>query len=766
MKRPNPMPMVAIGLFAVLAPFANAQADFHLPGLRSSPPLNRTWRMGVHNAYWHGAYLGEALASGPIQHLLDSAFIDRARSFELDLHVGELGTSPNEFAVFHTNIPGYSLCRELGSCLDVFRAFHFANPKHDPVFINLELKNLGSSVWSYNLKPKDLDNLLKGKLNHFGSWIFTPLDYLNWCQAKRFPSKTTPPDTDLRAAVAACGWPTVDELRGKFLVTIHGNFDKREYDVYDYSHSYGNGIYDSQAFPMAGAIGKGGDFLGIRINECSDEGNPNEAHSGNVCDWNSHSVFVDYLQPNKDEYPFTSPFFPVPTVAAQLFKNMNMMFRSRDANSAKDVDEARRTMYGTSTGFNIITGDAPRNHPYNRLQSYRPPISSGCLWINDQPPADCNDNDVTEPNSTIEMRGVAPSIKPGVEIGRTSDDIRAVFKSVPTGYSVDFRAFISTHTDEQQFYGDSYTGRFGCLMARTDNAPDSPFLGVCRYRSKLYWDPARWGQQGIWVLARPKRGAATIARFMEHGNFPDDPKGNGSGIPELDPFVQMLGSADHKFWIVYKRATDDPTVNHKVEIRDTRNGMDAAWGFEEPLNLIGLAMDGGALTELGLHGIFTFHNVRLNSTYLKLTDFDNEMNPVSKFPSVVVDRSSLNGLCAADLSGQIYQITGSGFSRTGFGQNAQYTQRVTITNSFTQDIPGPLTLQLVGLNIPQGGLVNQGITSVTCQTPTSLGVSVPLNGGVLKKGESVTVNLFFANPNNVQISYTPRVVGMGKLRAD
>ncbi|MFI9809500.1 Ca2+-dependent phosphoinositide-specific phospholipase C [Streptomyces sp. NPDC052301] len=90
----------------------------------------------------------------------------------------------------------------LRTCLDDLRAWSDAHPRHDPVYLKLELK------WGFRSRagmgPAQLDQLVA---KHLGAdHLFTPADMLG----------TTYQTLD--AAARAGSWPTWNQLRGKFIV--------------------------------------------------------------------------------------------------------------------------------------------------------------------------------------------------------------------------------------------------------------------------------------------------------------------------------------------------------------------------------------------------------------------------------------------------------------------------------------------------------------------------------------------------------------------
>jgi len=87
-------------------------------------------------------------------------------------------------------------------------SFHANHSKHDPVFVTLDVKSESGSRSKF---PKEIDGYLREWFD--ASLIWTPGDM-------RARSRSSP---DLCATVARAGWPSVGELRGKFLFCVSGN---------------------------------------------------------------------------------------------------------------------------------------------------------------------------------------------------------------------------------------------------------------------------------------------------------------------------------------------------------------------------------------------------------------------------------------------------------------------------------------------------------------------------------------------------------------
>jgi hypothetical protein len=204
-------------------------------GAQSSCPApnplryNEVQQKAIHNAYMKA------------EALLDQLVYHRVRSFELDLHArprqaslctGSRYDAPNDWYVYHT--VGEARGEKLSDYLKLFAAYHRAVPKHEVITLGLELKgNDGTSCGSPfgggveiqdmqhpnrrnkrkdRLTPEGLDQRLRDELGDGPGrdWLFTPRDLLASCSGA----------TSLRDALVRCKWPTLEALRGKFIILV------------------------------------------------------------------------------------------------------------------------------------------------------------------------------------------------------------------------------------------------------------------------------------------------------------------------------------------------------------------------------------------------------------------------------------------------------------------------------------------------------------------------------------------------------------------
>lgn len=143
--------------------------------------------------------------------LLDQLLYHRIRSLELDVHSHREGTvaPPGEWFVYHEDNPimRSSSCSELSDCLGQIAAFHRAFPRHEVVTLFVDLKE----DFDENHRPSDLDDALAFALGRDN--IVSPGDLMNAC-----PTAVT-----VRGAVTRpCRFPTLAELRGKFILAMTG----------------------------------------------------------------------------------------------------------------------------------------------------------------------------------------------------------------------------------------------------------------------------------------------------------------------------------------------------------------------------------------------------------------------------------------------------------------------------------------------------------------------------------------------------------------
>ncbi len=204
---------------------------------------DEVYGVATHNSYWiDRSALPEEGASGTQERILDQLLHDRVRAIELDVHFN--GKRPGVWSVYHTNNLGNSFCATLDECLKSIQLFHHLVPRHDVVNVVIELKELWGHVFDGAHTIAQLDDVLRRSL---GDALYTPRDF-----AARCPTGST-----LRACARSAGWPTVEELRGKFIVNVLGSFNYNANDWVDYATA-GGGVLARAAFPMRAILDESG----------------------------------------------------------------------------------------------------------------------------------------------------------------------------------------------------------------------------------------------------------------------------------------------------------------------------------------------------------------------------------------------------------------------------------------------------------------------------------------------------------------------------
>jgi hypothetical protein len=210
------------------------------PARQCSPRFNQVFTKSTHNSYWvNNITTDDIHGAGPQQRLWDQLVHEHVRSIELDLHkdiddpLVNRGYHPGEFRVYHTNKTDNSTCFTLADCLQLLQRLDYVLPNHEVVVIHLEFKQLDRpgiddslfDAWNLpsDFHPEDLDRVL---WEHLGSRLYTPGEFMSQCDADH----SGPIDT-LRdcAGKDYAQWPTIDELRGRYIVTVHGTEQKDWY---------------------------------------------------------------------------------------------------------------------------------------------------------------------------------------------------------------------------------------------------------------------------------------------------------------------------------------------------------------------------------------------------------------------------------------------------------------------------------------------------------------------------------------------------------
>jgi hypothetical protein len=204
--------IVLVALLAASACVAvpPAEGDMQVPPKDDEPePADVT--PGVDVPYDQAIQASSHNSFERFEPLLDQLVYGRIRSLELDIHDRKEGVdaAPGEWFVFHEDIPlnRYSSCRTLADCLRLVMAFHEAVPQHEVVTLWLDLK----SDFAGGHDVADLDAAVSAALGRDN--IVTPADLIARC----------PGATSVRDAVTnGCAFPTLAQLRGRFIVAMTG----------------------------------------------------------------------------------------------------------------------------------------------------------------------------------------------------------------------------------------------------------------------------------------------------------------------------------------------------------------------------------------------------------------------------------------------------------------------------------------------------------------------------------------------------------------
>lgn len=178
----------------------------------TSPRYNQVMMTGPHNT------MQKFMPPGDMAGALD------IRSFEIDINGYD--DLPGDWRVYHVWSGTATHAYYLSDYLRLFNGYHNTNPQHEVITIWIDTR------WSFGPETpglptaEDLDTLL---LNTFGEdTVFSPRDLWDRCP--------NPGKVSLQHAVNPdfgpnCQWPTLEELRGKFIFVLTG------YDAPTYFHT-------------------------------------------------------------------------------------------------------------------------------------------------------------------------------------------------------------------------------------------------------------------------------------------------------------------------------------------------------------------------------------------------------------------------------------------------------------------------------------------------------------------------------------------------
>jgi hypothetical protein len=314
------------------------------------PTYERVWGTATHNSYWiNRNHWVDPFASGTQELISDQLLHEHVRGLELDVHTDD--GNPGVWTIYHTDTPSNSLVHTLKDAVDVLRDFHYACPHHEVVNVVIELKNTNVKVYpplatentfTSDHTPDQFDQTFRDGL---GDALYTPADML---------ARVAPGSTLARAAQVA-GWPTIDELRGKFIINIIGNWSNAYHDWYRYAGE--TDIAKRVAFPLRSIFNDAGDGLASW---------PGNAHD---------SIPQAWIQPARD----ASVFWQVEDLMCPLvpdFLRKNGIVRGADSfDPAKQTDRLQRgfQLMQTDYPWSMIGDTAPAGAPTDPSRRFRDP---------------------------------------------------------------------------------------------------------------------------------------------------------------------------------------------------------------------------------------------------------------------------------------------------------------------------------------------------------------------------------------------------------
>lgn len=422
-----------------------------------SARYNEVYRTATHNSYWvKRDNAVEAFASGTQERILDQLLFDHVRALEIDVHRDD--TRPHDWTVYHTDKQSNSFCTPLSECLKQLQLFHHALPQHEVVTVVIELKEIFNSNFDSMHTPADLDRIIE---SYLGPYLYRPSDFLAKCPGNVTMKECARPEMG--------GWPTIQDLRGKFIFTVLGNWrwctvghGASGWATYA---SWGGGVRERSAFPMAS------DFTQFNGPECGSEPIPaNELKAAQDA-----SVFLQVEivgDPNHMQ-----------DVKQQLQEGV--VVRGHDSYSIPD--QAARV----AAGFQMIQTDYPWLQ-YNDLgaaQPFRPLREDATL----------DPNQFYEPGNRL-MLSRPPSMKERVFSSQFVVNSQVEWETIPS----------TTRESPDSAYPNSRIPQGkGCLRAATEGAgvDDSQLqsINICRETA-----------QGKWNVSKPLGEDAIITVETNH----------------------------------------------------------------------------------------------------------------------------------------------------------------------------------------------------------------------------------------------------------
>jgi len=481
----------------------------------------------------HNAYLSNVA-------LLDQLIYYRVRNVEIDLRADPAvnpyagASDVNDWHVYHAAVPGSQGRGKLSDYLRILRAFHDATPEHEVITLTLELKgdDLGSAAPAFDphgrhRTPDGLDARLRQQL---GPNLFTPADLM-----RRAPQART-----LLEAIQLAGWPTVEELRGKFIITIHEynwRGDPRPYpaphpwvtwrtkSMWEYSGPSGEHALARAAFiaPL---------FLWKRDDDML------------AVPW---AIFHTELKedPGAGLHGLER--------AAAIRRNPRL---ARSILRSSDNDAGPSSFYASEGAhLNFLLTDhvdwheTPWVRTHNRfLYPFAPAGAIGdAAWVADGPLATAR-----ERQHLIEI-----AVRSG-DIDGNADNFVFAYETDPARARTVWSGFVSVASDTAEVPRHAK----GCLMARQSTDPGAPFFAVARHgddeQLQIHWRLAQGGGTQFAATHFPYGGEGLHGEDAIFVRLVMTPTSNG-GVR-----VEGEGSLDHRQW---HRIGDPVTFSHWLPLQ-------------------------------------------------------------------------------------------------------------------------------------------------------------------------------------------------------
>jgi len=458
------------------APWSESEATLH---------YDQVQQRSIHNAYLKEKREG----------LMDQLVYYRLRNLEWDIHSESPYSferrSNNDWYMYHVAAADQiGRCNLLSDCLKLLRAFHDAVPEHEVITIQMEFKGWGDgnaggifidgdATNPYQQSPNGLDARLR---EHLGNALFTPADLLAYCRGKGHPEVTT-----LNEAVTTCGWPTLAELRGRILFTVHG---------WTWVDHVGQNPGE-----RAILVDYGGESTAVAQSRAAFIA-PLKLHEHDPSELASRPWIV-----------FHTEVFGDPSSLAYLRSLWpGHVWRSPDKDDASSFHEAQTSHNFILTDHVSFHHDVDRHaRTHNRFGYPFCPIGvvGEACWGQ-------HTHALSETRERAHL--LAIDVRSG-DIWDQHDNFAFAFTNAPVGAGRTWSAFLSNASDSPHWTWESGIHHWakGCLMARASLDPSAPYYAVCRAgdEEQLFIQYRSFGCSG-------PCGTAHASASLDHGIQAED----------------------------------------------------------------------------------------------------------------------------------------------------------------------------------------------------------------------------------------------------